>query len=657
MKEIQIEGFKKTLNPATVDYLEQKLETSNRVDLRKITERASSELKQLENEAAYDYLKVEKETKTLINEIQQSDAILGSLENLLKNFRENLSVIKGEMTSLQEKSMKMNVGLGNRKALSNEFSEFIESIMLEPKLIEDILKGEINEEYVNNIAKLCKKLSNLKRYNSLDNKSVKEIEPELAKLKMKACERIKGYMQSQINNLKKPKTNIQIIQQNNLINYRIFLYFLKEYNQETYLELSQSYSKLLSKVYTNNFKAYVEDLNKLLDDRYSQKYVLFPENSSQYKNNSIPVYSIDGRIEIMKELDEQLIIAHYESKANRRFSVERIFQSLNKLLVATVIQEYTFCQNFFCLTDEESLVFFAIIFKQAIMFVINKLKVWINNAQDIYGVLLMACILLEKKEALKQRNFVALDHYFSQIEAIIWPKLSELFDQLLKDINGANVKVLKQILETVSEDEFYLRAVNLIKGCGVIKTYLNTQSFPFATKLSNMVSTIISKIDKIAKEAVIEKEIMCIFINSMHTIVKGLKSTSEIAIDMVYNAETTLTQTIDKFSNRLLEEYFAKICMFLKDPSPEDVNLRQVEDTHKEFYQNWNLKLANMKNEIEFKFKKTEVSTKILRQMNEKVLETYQQFFNFVKKCYPHYVSNLYPPHRLGVDIKTIINN
>lgn len=561
------------------------------------------------------------------------------------------------MTSLQEKSMKMNIGLGNRKSLSNEFSEFIESIMLEPKLIEDILKGEINEEYVNNIAKLCKKLSNLKRYNSLDNKSVKEIEPELAKLKMKACERIKGYMASQINNLKKPKTNIQIIQQNNLVNYRIFLYFLKEYNQETYLELSQSYSKLLSKVYTNNFKAYVDDLNKLLDDRYSQKYVLFPENSNVYKNPSFPSYSIDNRIQIVKDMDEQLIIAHYESKTKKPFAVERIFQSLNKLLVATVIQEYTFCQNFFCLTDEESLVFFAIIFSKSVTFVVNKVKQWINNASDIYGVLLIACILLEKKAALRQRNFIALDHYFNQLESILWPKLTELFDQLIKDINNSNARVLKQILESVPEDEFYLRTVNLVKGCGVIKGYLTTQSFPFSVKLGNLISTVINKIDKIAKEAVIEKEIMCIYINSMHTIVKGLKSSSEIAIDMVYNAETTLTTTIEKFSNRLLEEYFEKICVFLKHQKSEEINLRQVEETHKDFYQNWNLKLANMKNEVEFKFKKIEVSTKILRIMNEKVLETYQEFFNFVKGAYPSYTSNLYPPHRLGVDIKTIINN
>lgn len=108
--------------------------------------------------------------------------------------------------------MKMNIGLNNRKKLTDEFSEFIESIMLEPKLIEDILKGDINEEYVGHISRLFKKLSNLKKYDQIENKSIKEIEPELKKLKMKACERIRNYMTEQINNLKKPKTNIQIIQ-------------------------------------------------------------------------------------------------------------------------------------------------------------------------------------------------------------------------------------------------------------------------------------------------------------------------------------------------------------------------------------------------------------------------------------------------------------
>lgn len=654
MKDIQIEGFKKTLDPATVDYLEQKLEHTNRVDLRKITEKAANELKQLENEAAYDYLKIEKETKTLITDIQQSDNILSSLEDLLKNFRENLAVIKGEMTSLQDKSMKMNIGLGNRKALSNEFSEFIESIMLEPKLIEDILKGEINEEYVSNISKLCKKLGNLKRYNGVDNKSVKEIEPELAKLKLKACERIRGYLQNQINALKKPKTNIQIIQQNNLINYRVFLYFLKEFNQDTYLEISQAYSKLLSKVYANNFKAYVDDLAKLLDDRYSQRYVIFAENSTVYK--TLPTYSIDSRLDIINDQDDQLIIAHYESKANKRFYLERVFQSLNKLMIATVIQEYAFCQNFFCLTDEESLVFFASIFKQSVNFVIDKIKGWIFNAQDLYGVLLIACNLLEKKESLKQRNFVAMEHYFNQIESLLWPKLGELLDNIIKDMTNSNPRILKQILESVPEDDFYIRAVNLIDGCAKVKPYMNTQSFPLANKLISLINTLITKIEKISAEAIIEKEVMCCYINGMHAIVKRLKTSEGITTEAIYNVETKLTATIQKLANKLLEEYFEKIHKFVSKKA-EDSSLRQVEETSKDFYQNWNLKLANLKNEVDFKFKNPEVAGKVLKLVVHMMLETYQEFFDYVKITYPSYTSNLYPVHKLNIDIKTVVNN
>lgn len=285
MKEINLDGFKKTLDPATINYLEEKLEGARRVDLRKISEKASEELRELENAAANDYLEVEDETKRLINEIEASDAVLSKLECLLSKFCRDLSSIKGEMTSLQQKSLTMNVGLNNRKKLSSEFSQFIESIMLEPQLIEDIVKADINEAYVHSIVKLSTKLANLRRYDSLENKSVKEIEPELTKLKLKACERVKGFISQQIDKLKRPKTNIQIIQQNDLVNYRVFLYFLKEHSVQTFLDLSQNYAKLLSKIYANNFKVYLNDLNKLLNPVNSQPLHPFSDNVSQQLDN------------------------------------------------------------------------------------------------------------------------------------------------------------------------------------------------------------------------------------------------------------------------------------------------------------------------------------------------------------------------------------
>jgi len=656
MKDIQIEGFKKTLDPVTVGYLEEKLETQTRVDLRRVTEKAANELRQLENEAAYDYLKIEKETKDLIGQIDFSDKILNNLEGLLKDFRQNLLVIKGEMTSLQEKSMQMNIGLNNRKNISNEFSEFIESIMLEPKLIEDILKGEINEEYVGNIAKLCKKLANLKRYNALDNKSVKEIEPELSKLKLKACERIKAYMNTQIANLKKPKTNIQIIQQNNLVNYRIFLFFLKEHHQETYLELSQNYSKLLSKVYAANFRLYIDDLQKLLDERHNLKYVIFPDNVSQYKNSS-SFYIAEPRARILGELDEQLIIAHFESKNNKKFFLEQIFKSLDKLVAATIIQEFTFCQNFFCLTDEESIIFFATIFKQSTIMVLDRIRAWIAQTNDIYGLLLTGCILTNTKETLAQRKFVALDYYTSQIEMALWPRVNEVFDSILKEISVLNVRSMKQILDVVKEEEFLARAVNFLEGCAVIGKSLSESIYPLPGRLAKLVESLLTFAQKISKECVIEKDEFTVYINFLHIIVKGLKSAESLPQELFYGIESRLGETINKLVDKLLEEYFERIVRFLGMQKQGEITLKFVEETSRDFYENCKLKLANLKNEIEFRFKRAEVSSKIIKILVHKVLELYQEFCNFVKSVYPSYTSNLYPIHKLNVEIKSIMNN
>lgn len=57
----------------------------------------------------------------------------------------------------------------------------------------------------------------------------------------------------------------------------------------------------------------------------------------------------------------------------------------------------------------------------------EKIKNWITYSMDIYGILLIASILLRTKKNLHSRNIIVLDHYFNQIEAMLWPKLESLF--------------------------------------------------------------------------------------------------------------------------------------------------------------------------------------------------------------------------------------
>lgn len=77
---------------------------------------------------------------------------------MLYSFKDHLESIKSEMTSLQEKSNKMNTSLSNKKKVQNLLSSFIESALPDKELIDAICLAEINESYVGHIKLLLKKL-------------------------------------------------------------------------------------------------------------------------------------------------------------------------------------------------------------------------------------------------------------------------------------------------------------------------------------------------------------------------------------------------------------------------------------------------------------------------------------------------------------------
>ena len=87
-------------------------------------------------------------------------------------------------------------------------TDFIENVVLEHQLIDDICNKEINDEYIEYIKKLSTKLDYIHKNNLSDCKGVKELEPELNKLKNKACARLRGFIIDNLNSLKKQNTNI-----------------------------------------------------------------------------------------------------------------------------------------------------------------------------------------------------------------------------------------------------------------------------------------------------------------------------------------------------------------------------------------------------------------------------------------------------------------
>ena len=171
---------------------------------------------------------------------------------------------------LQGDSLQMNMKLRNRRALQSLMSEYVNSVVVSPQLVKQICEEEINEEYLNYLSELNKKLDHVKQQEMQKLPSCAQSAPELEKLRTKAVSRIKDFLLQKIMALKKPKTNLQILQRNVLVRFKFFTQFLQEHHPGVATEVKQHYVATMSKVYLNQFRTYVSTLQKL-ELEYSPK--------------------------------------------------------------------------------------------------------------------------------------------------------------------------------------------------------------------------------------------------------------------------------------------------------------------------------------------------------------------------------------------------
>ena len=164
-------------------------------------------------------------------------------------------------------------------------SGHIQTIVLTQDLIEQLSIGEINQIYLDHVEQFSKVLASSKSSEYSECKSSVEIQPELDKLKLKVCSRVRNFMMVKINNLRKPKTNFQILQESVLLKYKPLLSFLKDHSQETFVELTNYYSEVMSKIYIHLIKTYIKESRKLIQETITKSNLIVVEDIKPVQNN------------------------------------------------------------------------------------------------------------------------------------------------------------------------------------------------------------------------------------------------------------------------------------------------------------------------------------------------------------------------------------
>lgn len=608
--------------------------------LREYTKGVENNLRQVELDSIQDYIKESDNLVSLHDQIRDCDAILSQMESLLSGFQAEIGSISSDIKILQEKSMDMGLKLKNRKVAESKLAKFVEDIIIPPRMVDIIVDGEVNEEYMRSLEILSKKL----KFIGVDpmvktSKALKDVQPELEKLRQKAVSKVFDFLVQKLYALRKPKTNIQIIQQSVLLKYKYIISFLKGHGKEIYNEVRAAYIDTMNKVLSAHFRAYIQALEKLqLDIATSSDLIgvearstgLFSRGREPLKNRSA-VFALGDRINILKEIDQPALIPHIAEASSLKYPYEVLFRSLHKLLMDTATSEYLFCDDFF---GEESI--FYDIFAGPFAVIDEHFNSILPNCYDAIGLMLMIRIIHHHQLIMSRRRIPCLDSYLDKVNISLWPRFKMVFDLHLSSLRNANVKTLWEddvhphyVMRRYAEFAASLIHLNVEYGDGQLE--LNMERLRMA---------IDDLLTKLAKLFLKPKSQIVFLINNYDMTIAVLKEASPEGGKIKFHFEELLKSNTTLFVEELLLEHFSDLIKFVKTRASEDSNstsekpitVAEIEPLVKDFASRWKAAIELMHKDVITSFSNFLCGMEILRAALTQLLLYYTRLSDSTKR-------------------------
>ncbi|KAI4350120.1 hypothetical protein L6164_010634 [Bauhinia variegata] len=637
--DISLEGLQQELEECKNDDVVANI-LSKGTKLREHTKGVENNLRKVELDSIQDYIKESDNLVSLHDQIRDCDSILSQMETLLSGFQAEIGSISSDIKILQEKSMGMGLRLKNRKVAESKLAKFVEDIIIPPRMVDIIVEGEVNEEYMRTLEILSRKL----KFVEVDpmvkaSKALKDVQPELEKLRQKAVSKMFDFIVQKLYALRKPKTNIQILQQSVLLKYKYIVSFLKEHGREIYNEVRAAYIDTMNKVLSAHFRTYIQALEKLqLDIATSNDLIgvetkssgLFTRAREPLKNRSA-VFALGDRINILKEIDQPALIPHIAEANSIKYPYEVLFRSLQKLLMDTATSEYHFCDDFF---GEES-VFYEI-FSGSFGVMDEHFNSILPNCYDAIGLILMISIIHQHQLIMSRRRIPCLDSYLDKVNISLWPRFKMVFDMHLNSLRNANVRTLWEddvhphyVMRRYAEFTASLIHLNVEYGDGQLE--LNLERLRMAVD---------DLLIKLAKNFPKPKLQTVFFINNYDMTIAVLKEAGPAGGKIQMHFEELLKSNTSLFVEELLQEHFNDLIKFVKTRASEDptssserpVTVAEIEPIVKDFASRWKAAIELMHKDVITSFSNFLCGMEILRAALTQLLLYYTRLSDCIKR-------------------------
>ncbi|KAM0900554.1 hypothetical protein ACQ4PT_020578 [Festuca glaucescens] len=598
----------------SLDGLEQELEEHKNYDVlisilangekqRDMATMVEGNLGDIEQDLIQDYIEDNDSLFLLRDQIHDCGIILSQVGSLLSGFQVHIGSISSEIRSLQEKSLDLGVRLNNRKLVETKLAAFVEEIVAPPGLVNVIIDGEVNDEYIKSLNILSKKL----RFAQVDpminaSKALKDIKQELERLRRKALSKVSNHITEIFSSMRKPGTNIQILQQNLLQKYRYLVYFLKEHGLETYNDVCAAYVDKMNKVLSADFRVYVEALEKLkLDIGVSSDVIgydtnivdLITKGREQLRNHRF-MFSLGERSNILKEIDQPGLVPRISEANSLKYPYE--YGNVANSFLLNILSGIFFIEAFF---GEESL--FYRVFEGPFTVINEHLKVTLQNFHDAVCLMLMICITKKHQLVMSNRRLPCLDTYLDKVVIYLWPRFKTVFDMYIHSLYQCDLKILwvdgthpHHIVRCYVE--FTASLVQLNAECGDGQLDMSLERLRLAVD---------DLLLRFSGKFATPKLRHLFLLNNYDMSISILKEAGDDAKKLQIYFEEKLESSLVSFVDELLMEYFGDLIKFVKSHISEDLisyteppKIADVEPVVKNFAVKWKTALELMHNEV-----------------------------------------------------------
>ncbi|XP_017514490.2 vacuolar protein sorting-associated protein 52 homolog isoform X3 [Manis javanica] len=164
----------------------------------------------------------------------------------------------------------------------------------------------------------------------------------------------------------------------------------------------------------------------------------FFSKPSLRSRNTIFTLGTRGSVISPTELEAPILVPHTAQRGEQRYPFEALFRSQHYALLDNSCREYLFICEFFVVSGPAAHDLFHAVMGRTLSMTLKHLESYLIDCYDAIAVFLCIHIVLRFRNIAAKRDVPALDRYWEQVLALLWPRFELILEMNVQSVRSTD---------------------------------------------------------------------------------------------------------------------------------------------------------------------------------------------------------------------------